>query len=229
MNREIITYKETQTTIFRKLPYTNTHAICSLSTSNLKKAIPLLNIIHKNNFKTVPWKNGKGETTELAINKGASLANFDWRISIASVVEDGIFSDFSGYQRNLVLIEGNSIELCHNQTKTDKLCSLLDYATFSGGCSTEGNLPNGSIKDFNIITNEEKFDVTVTTSVTQAKFKIADSGLSFVYSLASDIEIKQDATQQVTYLAQGDLLMINEEKSISVSGSMVILAHLSEK
>lgn len=177
----------------------------------------------------MPWKNGKGETTELAINKGASLTQFDWRISIASVVENGVFSDFSGYQRNLVLIEGNGIELCHDQVKTDKLTTLLEYATFNGASSTVGYLPHEAIKDFNIITNEEKYDVSITTSVDSTRLTIAEQGLSFIYSLVSKIEIQQGDSQQMTYLAQGDLLQVENEKQLTVNGRMMIVVHLTQK
>lgn len=72
-----------------------------------------MQIISPNEFKRLPWKNGKGETIELAINEGGSLADFDWRISMARVTEDGAFSDFSGYQRHLLLLDGIGIELTH--------------------------------------------------------------------------------------------------------------------
>ena len=52
----------------------------------------MINIIAPKQFKTVAWKNGLGETTELAINRGGTLNSFDWRLSMASVVEDGVFS-----------------------------------------------------------------------------------------------------------------------------------------
>jgi len=61
----------------------------------------LITIISPQQFKKTPWKNGKGETTELAISEGGTLENFDWRLSIASVTEDGAFSYFTGYCRNL--------------------------------------------------------------------------------------------------------------------------------
>jgi environmental stress-induced protein Ves len=66
----------------------------------------MLTILSPETFKTIPWKNGLGHTTELAINSGGNLGKFDWRLSIASVVNDGEFSNFSGYQRHLVLIKG---------------------------------------------------------------------------------------------------------------------------
>ena len=52
----------------------------------------MINIITPEQFNTIPWKNGKGQTTELAISENGSIDDFDWRLSIASVVEDGAFS-----------------------------------------------------------------------------------------------------------------------------------------
>ena len=58
------------------------------------------------------WKNGKGTTSEIAIDpEGANFATepFSWRLSSASVLQSGPFSEFPGYDRYLVLIEGDPI------------------------------------------------------------------------------------------------------------------------
>ena len=86
----------------------------------------MLEIIAPNNFCVIPWKNGKGETIELAINEGGTIDKFDWRLSIASVVENGFFSDFTGYYRHLALIKGNGVELEHNNQTIDSLTSILN-------------------------------------------------------------------------------------------------------
>ena len=76
-------------------------------------------IISPDQFKTIAWKNGQGETTELAISPGGTLADFDWRLSMASVVSDGAFSDFTGYDRQLILLNGHGIKLAHDDKQTD--------------------------------------------------------------------------------------------------------------
>ena len=127
----------------------------------------MLTILSPETFKTTPWKNGLGHTTELAINSGGNLDNFNWRLSIASVVNDGDFSNFSGYQRNLVLIEGEGLILDHRNGDIDELTNLLDIAHFDGGSKTHGSLVNGGIKDFNIMTNENSFTAEVNCYVKQ--------------------------------------------------------------
>ena len=66
-------------------------------------------------YRTMPWKNGAGSTTELVIEPpGATLAGgFHWRVSMATVAESGPFSSFPGYDRTLLLLEGQGLELEH--------------------------------------------------------------------------------------------------------------------
>ena len=61
----------------------------------------------------MPWKNGGGSTTEIAIAPaGASVSSgFDWRVSMADVVSDGPFSAFNGYDRQLALLSGGGMVL----------------------------------------------------------------------------------------------------------------------
>ena len=129
----------------------------------------MLTIFSAENFKTVPWKNGLGHTTELAISDGGNLDDFAWRLSIASVVNDGDFSNFSGYQRNLVLIEGEGLTLDHRNGDVDKLTKSLDIAHFDGASNTYGALINGGIKDFNIMTKQGQFSAQVDTYTANEK------------------------------------------------------------
>ena len=55
----------------------------------------------------VPWRNGGGITREVAAwPPGTGSADFDWRISIASVTRGGPFSLFPGVDRELAVLDG---------------------------------------------------------------------------------------------------------------------------
>jgi len=61
-----------------------------------------MKILRSADHKRMPWKNGGGETVEIAISpQGAGLADFDWRVSMATVASDGPFSVFPGIDRTL--------------------------------------------------------------------------------------------------------------------------------
>ena len=202
-------------------------------------------------FITTPWKNGLGETTELAINNGGSLTQFDWRLSMAKVTQDGVFSNFSGYYRQLILIEGNGIELSHRNLSalestssepqspelilTDKLNNQLAMAEFDGGNATEGKLLDGPIIDFNIITNRETVTSKVTLINQPQQLTISGTDLLFIYSVCGSAKIDVQANHQANInaeslvLASGELFQwqCNEDKSVMLSGEKLIVIQLS--
>ncbi len=144
----------------------------------------MIKIIPPTQFKKIPWKNGKGVTTELAINDGGDLSDFDWRISIANVEENGDFSDFTGYLRNLVLIYGHGIILKHDNVQFDQLSKTLSFASFEGKSRTHGTLINGSITDFNLITRANLYKVELLTSLKNSTLTLPAANLHFAYSLS---------------------------------------------
>ncbi len=60
-------------------------------------------------FRTMPWANGKGVTIELARADGPK--GMLWRLSRASVVENGPFSIFPEIERNLTVLTGPGFDL----------------------------------------------------------------------------------------------------------------------
>ena len=108
-------------------------------------------LITPDHFKCMPWKNGKGQTTELICINNPQSKQVLWRISMATVSEDGDFSDFTGFERTLVLLTGNGIDLTHDGHKSHALHNQYDHCVFNGGCTTHAKLVDGPITDFNII------------------------------------------------------------------------------
>jgi hypothetical protein len=106
-------------------------------------------------YKLMPWKNGRGATTELAIHPQGSDLNslpFEWRVSMADVVEDGDFSPFPGYDRTLVMARGAGIELEFDGASAPQHLAVPgDAAVFSGDWRTRGRLLGGPVRDFNVM------------------------------------------------------------------------------
>jgi len=111
---------------------------------------------------TLPWKNGGGVTREVA--KSHSRAPF-WRLSIANVDQEGLFSSFEGLDRILTVIEGKGMVLA--RYNGDLIADLYNPVHFSETEAIDGLLPNGPIQDFNLIFDGSKLaaDVSVTDTV----------------------------------------------------------------
>ncbi len=193
----------------------------------------MFTIIPPQRFKQIPWKNGKGMTTELAISEGGDVNHFDWRLSIAGVTEDGVFSNFTGIQRYLFLLSGNGIKLTHqfssksyNAEKVSSHCLLapLDLATFDGGFITNATLIDGPITDFNLMVKQGAFEVkaqVLKNSGLIEDFPLAD--VNFVYAVNGDCQVRglgQETAQEKTRLQSGHLLKIEPKVSLSTKPSI---------
>ncbi|MDV7105607.1 HutD family protein [Vibrio sp. TH_r3] len=125
-------------------------------------------IILSDDFKCMPWKNGLGSTLEIV--RYDDLHGLRCRISQASVVNDGLFSDFSGLHRTLILLSGNGMRLQHNNKNrqhTHQLNNVLDVACFLGQDQTYASLTQGAIDDLNIMVRD--VDTQATVSILREK------------------------------------------------------------
>lgn len=106
----------------------------------------------------MPWKNGGGTTTEIAAHpQGASLDDFDWRVSMAHVGTDGPFSSFPGIDRTLSVLTGNGIVLAFGDGETVRLDQSCAPYPFSADRPVEGQLVAGPIDDLNVMTRRGRW------------------------------------------------------------------------
>jgi len=117
-----------------------------------------MQLLHATDYPATPWKNGGGITRQVLIAPtGATLDNFDYRISIASVASDGPFSHFAGIDRQLLLLEGAGLLL----QRQDGSCSRLECDSaalaFAGEENISSQLLDGPVTDFNVMTRRGRY------------------------------------------------------------------------
>ncbi|MCS6098289.1 HutD family protein [Shewanella baltica] len=129
---------------------------------------------------STPWKNGGGSTKQLLISPAtADLTEFNYRISIASISSNGPFSLFNGIDRQLVILEGDGVELSINShegtkqinglgagekisgntdtTEYKRLTSADSPFYFAGETSITSQLLGSNVIDFNVMTKRGIF------------------------------------------------------------------------
>jgi len=105
-------------------------------------------------FVRQPWKNGGGITTELAAcDEGGHRV---WRLSLADVAESGPFSDFTGYERTIMLVEGAGMELALEGRATAPLHQRYVPFVFDGAIPAHCTLVSGPVKDLNLMVRREQ-------------------------------------------------------------------------
>ncbi|MFT6725150.1 MAG: environmental stress-induced protein Ves [Arenicella sp.] len=193
-----------------------------------------LDLITANYFKRMPWKNGKGETTELFAKRDSQTNQLIFRLSIASVTVDGNFSDFSGFQRTLIMISGNGIILSHQGQQTQELTQQYQYCRFDGGWQTAAKLINGPITDFNVICNSQTACSKVSV-LSDGESKNLDSGADdlflFAHKQAGRCRLSPYKIASVVDIPQGSLLHLanTDMAKITASGNGLICVQIYDQ
>jgi environmental stress-induced protein Ves len=122
----------------------------------------MIRILRAADHKSMPWKNGGGVTTEIAVSpEGAGLDAFDWRVSMARVERDGPFSVFPGVDRTLAVLEGNGIRLTIGGREPVLLGVGSEPLAFPADEPTHGALRGGPILDLNVMARRGVFSAKV--------------------------------------------------------------------
>lgn len=118
-----------------------------------------MRILRADQHKRMPWKNGGGETTEIAVfPEGAGLSDFDWRVSMARVDGDGPFSGFPGIDRTLAIINGAGIVLNVEGYAAKRLARDSEPHSFPADVPTSAALIAGIVTDFNVMSRRGKVE-----------------------------------------------------------------------
>lgn len=102
----------------------------------------------------VPWKNGRGTTSEHALwpaTASFERGDYDWRLSSATVESAGPFSPFPGCERILTVTSGAGLVLEHGGDAPRTRLRRMEPYRFSGDWITQATLVAGPIADFNVI------------------------------------------------------------------------------
>jgi len=166
-----------------------------------------MRLIRAKDYRRMPWKNGGGETIEIAVfPKGADTSNFDWRVSMARVENDGPFSAFPGIDRTLAILEGAGIELSVTGAET---AIVTDAAhSFPGDVETSARLIDRPITDLNVMTRRGAFQSRVTPlQLSTPREIVVMSPIALVYCQTGKVTIEQEFVSPIELVA-GDTLFI---------------------
>lgn len=125
-------------------------------------------ILRKDNYEVMPWKNGLGETAQIDIwpaDAAFPSDGFHWRLSSARVETDSDFSQFSECERWLVVWQGAGFLL------NDKKLAPDQPLRFSGEEPIHCRLLHGEVLDLGLIFRPSK----VRTEFTVYSFNAAQS------------------------------------------------------
>ncbi|WP_158020760.1 HutD family protein [Chromobacterium sphagni] len=111
-----------------------------------------MRLFSADDFRSMPWANGGGQTCELfRLAHPARADAFAVRLSIADVAQGGPFSHFPGVDRLLGLLEGDGMELSLDDGGSLRLDAPGQIASFGGEAAVQCRLLGGALRDCNLM------------------------------------------------------------------------------
>lgn len=149
-----------------------------------------MQLLRATDYRRMPWKNGGGETAEIAIfPPGASLAGFDWRVSMARVECDGPFSRFPGVDRSLCVLEGNGLRLEVQGHRAVELTPRSAPHEFAADLPASASLLAGPITDLNVMTLRGSWKHTMRRETIVGIESMAVAGTMIIVVVTGDVTV----------------------------------------
>ncbi|HEX8048986.1 HutD family protein [Rhizobium sp.] len=180
-----------------------------------------MRILRASDYKRMPWKNGGGETVEITVSpEGAGLADFDWRVSMATVATDGPFSVFPGIDRTLSILEGEGMTLFIEGHEPVLLTQESDPLPFAADAPTSATLVDGAITDLNVMTRRGRYVHSVKRRAVDGRMELQlHTGIALL--LCDQGSLRIDDSGESFSLSARDCAVIGETggRRIVLSGS----------
>ncbi len=168
----------------------------------------------------VPWRNGRGVTSEVA-REPRTGDEFDWRVSMASIVENGPFSNFAGCNRVIVALDGEGFSLVHKELERSALLGSLEPYEFSGDWTTDCQLRGGPVRDFNVITARNRASARVEVAAGTRLHHLDCRGRILLAYCVRGALVTEPSSRVHVFLLEGETLRVDGADHVVVSGEDV--------
>lgn len=123
----------------------------------------------------MPWKNGKGilVVIDRAGEKSWENMGVAWHFGRTSIIEEGPFSDYSGYERLQVVIFGSGLVLVAGNHEID-LREPLRVQRYDGGLPVRTRLENGPVEVVNLIADRRRFSIHLVVGYAGAATQLGE-------------------------------------------------------
>jgi len=111
-------------------------------------------------YRRIPWKNGRGELVVIDREGGDSWENMGvaWHFGRTAIVEEGPFSDYTGYERLQIVIGGAGLVLKGPDHDID-LRVPMRVQRYDGATPIRTVLEQGPVEVVNLIANRARFAI----------------------------------------------------------------------
>ncbi len=180
-----------------------------------------IELLRAENYSRIPWKNGRGEMIVIDSGGGDSWAGsadreaVAWHFGRTAILEEGPFSDYTGYERLQVVVAGAGLVLVAPDHEID-LRKPLRPARYDGGTPIRTRLEQGPVEVVNLIALRARFDIDLRAGEAGSVLACTP-GLHVAYAPSRDLRLRID--QREHPLEKGQAIRIRTDSAIQIAVS----------
>jgi environmental stress-induced protein Ves len=191
--------------------------------------MPLIELLAPGGYRRIPWKNGRGELVVIDRAGGESWENMGvaWHFGRTAIVEEGPFSDYTGYERLQVVVRGAGLVLVASDHEIDLRLPMCPQR-YDGGLPVRTRLEQGPVEVVNLIANCALFDIDLRMGKDGSNMA-CKPGRHVVYAPAGSAHV--GISGHVLALAEDHALRVSTDSEISaaVRDGQVLIGSIHDK
>jgi len=169
-------------------------------------------------YRHMPWKNGGGVTTDIAVSMlpGFAAGHWEgivWRFSRTAIVTPGAFSDLSGFDRELALVAGEGLVLETTDGDID-VRQAFKPVRFAGETTIVSRLEAGPVEVVNLIGDRSRVSIDLAC-LSGGATSTCPAGIHIIYAAAGSCELAID--DKACQIAAGHAMRIDAGEDFAVA------------
>jgi uncharacterized protein len=199
------------------------------SPSGNRTIMSLVDPLVPDGYRRIPWKNGRGELVVIDSEGGESWQGMGvaWHFGRTAIIEEGPFSDYTGYERLQVVTRGVGLVLIAPDREID-LRLPMHPRRYDGGTPIRTRLEKGPVEVVNLIANRARFDIDLRVGKAGAEVSCG-SGRHVVYAPVGQAHVEIDGRTYTLAEDHALRLRIDAGADVTVQAGQVIVGSIHEK
>lgn len=175
-------------------------------------------------YRPIPWKNGRGALLVIASEGGEGWGpnGVAWHFGRTPIIEEGPFSDYTGYERLQTVVEGRGLVLRSSRGDID-LREPFHVQRYDGGLPVVTRLEHGPVEVVNLIANRARFRIDLRVASSGDRVPLAP-GTHIVHAAAGAARIADAAALPHNHALRCDL---SDSAAFEVVAGRVLVGTIS--
>ena len=191
--------------------------------------MPLVEPLGPDSHRRLPWKNGRGELIVIDGEGGESWQSMGvaWHFGRTAIIEEGPFSDYTGYERLQVVTKGSGLVLIAPDHEVDLRLPMLPRR-YDGGVPIRTRLEQGPVEVVNLIADRARFDIDLRVGKAGAEMP-CKSGRHILYAPIGAARIAVDGRAYTLMEDHALRVRADAGTNVTVQDGQIIIGSIHDR